>query len=103
VGLGELAAEERLLASREYGEVGEMAQTFLERREARARREGRQEGRQETLQEALAAVVRNRFPAVAAEYEALIRQEEDPERLRAMFDRALVVATPEEIGLPPRA
>ena len=79
-------AEEQLLKSREYGEVEEMAQTVLERMKAKERRagrqegrqegreEGRQEGRQEALQEALTAIVRNRFPAAAEEYEARIRQ-----------------------------
>jgi hypothetical protein len=95
--------EQRLWASREFDAEGEMAQTFLERMKSRARRAGRQEGRQEALQETLLKLVRNRFPAAAAGYETRIRQERDPERLAVMIDRALTVASLEEIWPPSEA
>jgi CRISPR/Cas system-associated protein Csm6 len=78
-----------------------MAQTWLEQRASRARREGRQEGRQEgmqeALQEALVTIVRKRFPTAAAEYEARIRQEEDAERLQGLIDHALTVVSLDEL------
>src|SRR5437016_295294 len=62
---------------------------------------GWEAGGQEALRDALIAIARKRFPAVAAEYEPLIRQEEDAERLQVMIDRALAVASPEEIWTGP--
>lgn len=72
-----------------------MAQTFLDRMKSRERRAGRQEGRQEALQDALLRILRQRFPAVA--YEERVRREANVERLQVMIDRALTVASPEEI------
>lgn len=54
--------EERMLGTRRYAEVTEMAQTVLGRMKARERREARQEGEEAGLRRAVKQAITARFP-----------------------------------------
>jgi hypothetical protein len=85
--------EEQLLRSGRYRGMDELAQTVMERREARARRESAVE----TGQRSLIAVITARFPHVAEGVIARIERIQDPKTLDSLIRQAAVAPSLEEI------
>jgi flagellar biosynthesis/type III secretory pathway protein FliH len=90
-----------LLQSGQFGGLTEMAETVLERLQARARRkaleEGRQEGAIEAMRAAIKQVIATRFPETPHSLMAQVDRIQDVSVLEELHHRAIVAAGPEEI------
>jgi predicted transposase/invertase (TIGR01784 family) len=99
--MSEQKTEEQLLRTDRYREVEEMAQTVMERREARARREGQQEGRQEgeelALQRAVKRAILTRFPAAPASLTDRMGLFQEVTALEELLSRVILASSLEEI------
>ena len=74
-----------------------MAQTVMERREARARREGRQEGEELALQRAVKRAIRTRFPTAAANLTDRVGLFQEATALEELLSRVILASSLEEI------
>jgi hypothetical protein len=93
----EQRAEERLLRSGRYGEVDEMAQTWLGRIKTKERREGRHEGEVSAAQRAVQRAILVRFPEAPPSLTDRVEQIRNLTALESLHDRVIAAGSLEEV------